>query len=57
MGLGRKCLPVSAQICLTQLGTGEFCGKCNDGYTLINGQCYYSKLNIIDGGLSSGSRS
>jgi hypothetical protein len=48
LGAGRKCIPTSSSICLIATSTGDFCSKCSLDYTLINGQCFLSKLNVIE---------
>ena len=48
MGAGRKCIPTSSSICLITTSTGDFCSKCLSEYTLINGQCFFSSLNVIE---------
>lgn len=48
LGLGRKCVSTSPAICSIPTSTGEYCSKCSPEYVLINGQCYFRKLNVIE---------
>jgi len=48
MGSGRKCISTASSICIIATSTGEYCSKCSSEYTLINGQCFFSKLNVIE---------
>lgn len=48
MGVGRKCVPSSTSICLIASSTGESCSKCASSYVLVNGQCYWSGLNVVE---------
>lgn len=56
MGAGRKCISTSSSICLIATSTGEFCSKCSSEYTLINGQCFFSRLNVIEYSSTNSSR-